>query len=213
MNRKEELITRWIDGELDGDTRQEFDALMANDPEFCARIRTEAEGIGRALRSDMSAEVEPPYPDFFNSQIQKRIRQQDNTVVPGYARASTSVLWWLRSPFTWGAAALFMVLLLTRNDDRVDSNGSYVVSTYAPDPRVSVERAEYDDDAQATVIMLTGLEPIPDDVEVRGRDITAYEPAGPRGGGRFYTGDTQLTYIMETDIDGAPEVLARSEDS
>jgi len=213
MNRKEELITRWIDGELDGDTREEFDALMADDPEFCEQIRSEAEGIGRTLRSEMSAEVELPYPDFFNSQIQKRIRQQDNAVVPGHARGSASVLWWLRSPFTWGAAALFMVLLLTRNDDRVGGNGSYVVSTYAPDPRVSVERAEYDDDAQATVIMLTGLEPIPDDVEVRGRDITSYEPAGPRGGGRFYTGDTQLVYIMETDIDGAPEILARLEDS
>ncbi|MFP6872722.1 MAG: hypothetical protein VCA55_04360 [Verrucomicrobiales bacterium] len=213
MNRKEELITRWIDGALDGDTREEFDALMADDPEFCARIRAEAEETGRTLRSEISAEVEPPYPDFFNSQIQKRIREQDNAVVHGYARSSTSVLWWLRSPFTWGAAAVFMVLLLTRNDDRRDAGGSYVVSTYAPDPAVSVERAEYDDDAGATVIMLSGLARIPDDVEVRGRDITAYEPAGPRGGGRFYTGEAQLAYIMETDVNGAPDVLVRSEGS
>ena len=213
MNRKEELITRWIDGELNEETREEFDALMAEDSEFCERIREEAEGIGSAMRSEISADVEPPYPDFFNSQIQKRIRQASHATVPDNASGGASVLWWLRSPFTWGAAALFMLMLLTRNDDGVSGSGSYEISTYAPDPRVSVERAEYDDDAQATVIMLTGLEPIPDDVEVRGRNITAYDPADTRGGGRFYTGDTQLVYIMETDTDGAPEILARSEDS
>jgi hypothetical protein len=102
-----------------------------------------------------------------------------------------------------------MILLLSRNDDGISGTGSYVVSTYAPDPGVSVERAEYDADAQATVIMLTGLERIPDEVEVKGRDITAYQPSGSRGGGLFYAGQDQLAYVMERDIGGVPEILAR----
>ena len=209
MNRKEELITRWIDGELNAETREEFDQLMVDDPEFCSRIRKEAEGIGSKMRSEISADVQPPYPDFFNSQIQKRIREEDRPVASGRAAGGVSVLWWLRSPLTWGAAALFMILLFSRNDDGISGTGSYVVSTYAPDPGVSVERAEYDADAQAPVIMLTGLERIPDEVEVKGRDITAYQPSGSRGGGLFYAGQDQLAYVMERDIGGVPEILAR----
>ena len=210
MNRKEELITRWIDGELNEETREEFEALMAEDPAFCSQIREEAEGIGSAMRSEISADLEPPYPDFFNSQVQKRIRQESHAAAPGNATGGASLVWWLRSPFTWGAAALFMLLLLTRNGDRVSSGGgSYVVSTYAPDSRVSVESAEYNDDAQATVIMLTGLERIPDEVEVRGRDITSYEPAGSGGGGLFYAGQAQVAYIMQRDTDGVPEIFVR----
>ena len=209
MNRKEELITRWIDGELNEETLGEFEALMAEDPAFCSQVREEADGIRSAMRSEISAEIEPPYPDFFNNQIQKRIRQESDVAAPARATGGASVLWWLRSPLTWGAAALFMLMLLTRNGDREGEGGSYVVSTYAPDPRVSVERAEYDDDAQATVIMLTGLERIPDEVEVRGRDITAYEPAGSRGGGLFYAGQAQVAYVIERSPDGVPEILVR----
>ena len=209
MNRKEELITRWIDGELNAETRAEFDELMKGDPDFCARVRQEAEAMGNAMRAEIPADVEPPYPDFFNSQIQKRIRQDNQPVAVRPSAGGFSVLWWLRSPLTWGVAALFMILLFSRSGERVGGAGSYVVSTYAPDPKVKVERAEYDDDAEATVIMLTGLEPIPDDVEVKGRDITAYEPSGSRGGGIFYAGQAQLAYVMERDIGGVPEILVR----
>ena len=59
--------------------------------------------------------------------------------------------------------------------------------------------------------MLTGLARIPDEVEVGGKDIATYMPAGPRGFGRFYTEDAELAYIMETDADGAPNIFARSE--
>ena len=104
---------------------------------------------------------------------------------------------------------LFLIMLFSRNDQLSSGDGSYVVSTYAPDPKVKVERAEYDDDAEATIIMLTGLDPIPDDVEIEGRDITAYEPSGSRGGGIFYAGEDQLVFVMERGIEGEPEILVR----
>ncbi len=209
MNRKEEIITRWIDGELNEETRAEFDELMKDDPEFCARVKQQAEWIGNAMRSEISNDAQPPYPDFFNSQIQKRIRQESRQSSATNSASGFSVLWWLRSPLTWGAAALFMIMLFSRNDQRSSGDGSYVVSTYAPDPKVKVERAEYDDDAEATIIMLTGLDPIPDDVEIEGRDITAYEPSGLRGGGIFYAGEDQLVFVMERGIEGEPEILVR----
>ena len=209
MNRKEEIITRWIDGELNAENRAEFDELMKDDPEFCARVRQQAEGIGNAMRAEISNDVQPPYPDFFNSQIQKRIRQESHQSSAKNSASGFSVLWWLRSPLTWGAAALFMIMFFTRNDERAGGAGSYVVSTYAPDPKVKVERAEYDDDAEATIIMLTGLDPIPDDVEINGRDITAYEPSGSRGGGMFYAGQDNLVFVMERGVEGGPEILVR----
>jgi anti-sigma factor RsiW len=214
MNREEELITRWIDGELDSAAQAEFDKLMSDDPKFPARAKAAAESLGDALRSSMAADVDPSYPDFFNSQIQKRIREEAAVASAVFGGGKVSVLSWLRSPFTMSAAAaacaVFAGLLITRGGGESLGGGSQVVSTYAPDPMVSVVRAEFDESAGATVIMLTGLQRIPDDVEVGGKDIATYEPAGPRGFGRFYTRDAELAYILETDADGAPNFLTRS---
>ncbi len=210
MKREEELITRWIDGELDAAEQVEFDKLAAADPDFPERAKAASAALGGALRSAMEADVEPPYPDFFNSQIQKRIREEVS--VGGGARVS---VWsWLSSPFTIGAAvaacAVIAMLLVSRGGEGTFSSGSQVVSTYAPDPMVEVLRAEFDAGAGATVILLTGLERIPDEIEIGGRDIATFEPAGPRGFGRFYTKDAQLAYILETDADGAPHFYTRS---
>lgn len=214
MNREEELITRWIDGELDPVAQAEFDKLMASDAEFPARARAAAESLGDALRSSMPADVDPPYPDFFNSQIQKRIREEGAAAPAPSGGGKVSVLSWLRSPFTMSAAAaacaVFAGLWITRGGGDSLGGGSQVVSTYAPDPMVSVVRAEFDESAGATVIMLTGLQRIPDEVEVGGKDIATYEPSGLRGFGRFYTRDAELAYILQTDADGAPSFFTRS---
>jgi anti-sigma-K factor RskA len=212
MNRNEELLTRWIDGELDAAEQAEFDAVLKADPEFAERVKAEAAQLGDALRAELPATLEPPYPDFFNSQIAKRIREEDASARPVSAgsSASPSVWSWLKSPFTLGAAAAAcVVIFFTRGDVDTASGNPSVVSTYAPDPTVQVSRAEFDEEAEATVIMLTGLARIPDEVEVGGQTIATYVPAGPRGFGRFYTEDRQLAYVMETDADGAPRFSAR----
>ena len=215
MNRNEELITRWIDGELEPAEKAEFDKLFAEDSEFATRAKSEAAAVGDALRRELPASLEPPYPDFFNSQIQKRIREENaGGGVHGGATEPFSVWSWLKSPFTLGAAAAAcLALVLVRGGGDATSANPTVLTTYAPDPAVTVVKAEYDAEAGATVIMLTGLERIPDEVDVGGRSIATYVPSGPRGFGRFYTEDAQLAYIMETDADGAPNFIARGEGS
>lgn len=210
MNREEELITRWIDGELDADARKEFDALVAEDPGFGALAKQSAEALGGGLRDELSAEVEPPYPDFFNSQIQKRIHEQEKPAAAAPAER-VSVWSWLKSPFTIGAAAAACLLFAATSSNRApDGSPEGLVSTYAPDPLVNVLRAEYDESADATVIMLTGLTRIPDEVEVGGKNIATYKPTGPHGFGRFYTEDEELAYVMEMSADGTPRIMSRN---
>ena len=196
MNRNDELITQWIDGELDGDAEAEFNSLFAADREFAERAKAQAASIGEALRGGLPAELEPPYPEFFNSQIQKHIRDKENAggQHAESAEPSFSVLSWLKSPFTIAAAAAAVFVLMINRGGEPAGQGAglpTVVGTYAPDPLVQVVRAEYDEEAEATVIMLTGLARIPDEVEVGGKNIATYTPAGPRGFGRFYTDDAQ----------------------
>ena len=215
MNREDELITLWIDGELDPSEREEFERLQAEKPEFAERAKAEVEGLRASLRAEFKPEIEPPYPDFFNSHIQKRIREEAaHHGGAGHHSEPVSMWSWLSSRFTIVAAAavaaVFAVVMLNREAE-VEVGSSEIVSTYAPDPMVQVVRAEFDEDAGATVIMLTGLERIPDDVEVSGRTVASFAPTGAHGFGRFYTEDAELAYIMERDADGAPRIFARSE--
>ncbi len=210
MKREDELTTRWIDGELDTAGRAELDKAM---PEGAEAAKAEAEALRAALRAEFPAELEPPYAEFFNSQIQKRIREGEaEAVAPVPAARPASVWTWLRSPFTLGAAAAAcLAIVAARNWGGGDGakKPDPLVSAYAPDPTIKVVRAEYDAEVGATVILLSGLDRIPDEVEVGGRDIATYEPAGPRGMGRFFTGDAQLAYVLHTDADGAPHISPR----
>ena len=77
-----------------------FDSLIESDPDFCAKAKEQAESLGSALRSELDAEIEPPYPEFFNSQIQKRIAEEGQGHGHGAASEAerVSVISWLLSP-------------------------------------------------------------------------------------------------------------------
>lgn len=211
MNRDEELITRWIDGELDPAEMAELRELLEREPGLAERAKVEAAELGETLRRELPSSLEPPYPDFFNSQIGKRIREGAAPPAAASPAGEPFSVWsWLKSPFTLGAAAAAcLAFVFARGGGGAGDSPLPPITAYAPDPMVTVAKAEFDEDAGATVILLTGLPRIPDSVEVTGRTIATHVPSGPRGFGRFYTEDRQLAYIMEADADGAPNIIPR----
>jgi len=205
MTDKEELVTRWIDGELSPEQELEFKQLEESDPDFCASFKAASEDVREVLRSEFNSEKDVPHGDFFNSQIEKRIRQS-------YVKESqaTSVLSaataWIKSPFTWAAASAFCVMLFLSNGKLDQETGSTVVSTYSPDPSVSIV-AGFNEEAGATVIKLEGLERIPDDTDFSVNHIVSYDRQGPPGFVNFYNKQDEVVYIMETDEYGLPNVF------
>ena len=202
MTEKEELITRWIDGELNTEQELEFSKLKESDPDLCVSLKATAENVREVLRSEFNSDAEVPYGDFFNSQIEKRIRQSHakESEVRGVLNAG---LIWIKSPFTWASASAFCLLLFLSNGNV----NSTVVSTYSPDPSVRIVSAEFNEEAGATVIKLEGLERIPDDTDFSVNHIVSYDRQGPPGFVHFYNKQDEVVYIMETDEYGLPNVF------
>ncbi len=206
MTEKEELVTRWIDGELSPDQELEFKQLEEADPDFCASFKAASEDLRESLLSEFHSEMEVPHGDFFNSQIEKRIRQSYAKESESSSVLSAAIIW-IKSPFTWVAASAFCLLLVLSNKNLDQGIGSTVVSTYSPDPSVSIVSAGYNEEAGATVIKLEGLERIPDDTDFSVNHIVSYDRQGPPGFVHFYNKQDEVVYIMETDEYGLPNVF------
>jgi hypothetical protein len=206
----EELLTRWIDDDLFGQELIDFEATIADDREMYDAMREEAKGLGNMMRANFASSVEPPYPDFFNSQIQKHIRDGMDEKLPEKASIGSQIWSWFRSPFTLAAAAA-VALLLTFNRQQ-DESHTLVSSTFSPNPNV-VATSFFSEDANATVIVLEGLDAIPDDREIVGKNIATYMPSGAPGFGKFFDDDNQLAFVMETNSFGAPVISSIKKDS
>ena len=73
-NPDEQLLARWLDGELNADERASFEARLNSDP----ALRAEADslmGLRDMLQTGFPKIAEVPHADFFNSQIQAQISQ------------------------------------------------------------------------------------------------------------------------------------------
>ena len=206
MTKEEELITRWIDGELDQKEKIEFEKLYDARPDFYNSLRAEANASKDLLKGSFEFEKEIPYGDFFNNQIRKKIQDDDfdSNSSSGFL---FDVLAWLRSPLTWAATACFIAFISVNPQSGVNGDDNIIVSTYSPDPSVSIVSAEFNEKANATVIVLEGLEPVPDETDFNENHITSYDRQGPPGFVQFYNKNDKLVYILETDEYGQPNVF------
>ena len=206
MTKEEELIARWIDGELNPKEKIEFEKLYDARPDFYNSLRAEANVSKDLIKNSFEFEKEIPYGDFFNNQIRKKIQNDDfdSNSSSGFL---FDVLIWLRSPFTWAATACFIAFILMNPQSGVNGEDNIIVSTYSPDPSVSIVSAEFNEKANATVIVLEGLEPVPDETDFNENHITSYDRQGPPGFVQFYNKNDKLVYILETDEYGQPNVF------
>ena len=74
MTKEEELIARWIDGELNPKEKIEFEKLYDARPDFYNSLRAEANVSKDLIKNSFEFEKEIPYGDFFNNQIRKKIQ-------------------------------------------------------------------------------------------------------------------------------------------
>jgi hypothetical protein len=198
---------RWLDGEMPAADRAAFEQRLAADPGLQSEVDS-ARHLSHLLKKGLPAEMEVPHGDFFNSQIQVRLAQmdlQESRDVPSPARASW--IGWLRMPWLIGAAAAVITVLLLRHDSGtgVSSSDTLVMSTYAPNPKVVVS-AFHSDAAEATVLMLEGLEELPPERKVVGLRLQSGGPDAESLTTAFRGESGQIEVVMTRDARNQPKL-------
>ncbi len=172
LTPEEERLTRWLDGQPGAPPPGDADAGAWQ------REKASADALGALLRRHAPLDVEPPYPDFFHSQVMKKLREEtDGAARPSRAAAGARWFDWLRSPWFSGlAAASAAVLLMVALGPGATAapKGTRVVSVFSPEPN-AVATAIDSRDVQAVIIDVTGLENYPDDRLIVGLDPTEEE--------------------------------------
>ena len=178
QNRKEELLTRWMDGALSTEELHELEPVLEEQPE----LRQERENylrLRKDLQSAIPAEVEPPYPDFFNVHLKRLVEEASRPAEPPVKGASEGLgrlwSWWMAPAGLAALVGAFMAgTLLTTTD--VPPPLSAATAVYSPDEKVEVI-AEEDAALKATVIVLSGLDDLADDNLIGWRGSQVEGPA------------------------------------
>ncbi|MEO0017815.1 MAG: hypothetical protein RLZZ522_1098 [Verrucomicrobiota bacterium] len=172
MNTKldETALALWLDDELHGAELVAFEASL--DGELLAR-REAVRAWRRTIGAALPATEEPPYPDFFNSRIGQALRHTS----PLAARVRTAAWrqWWLPAAAVAGMALTFWLGTMTGEPVREVAQVPplpeplpamvLAPAVYTPQRGVAAEWFS-SADAAATVIVLEGLDALPDTLEL-----------------------------------------------
>jgi len=196
---------RWLDGEMPAAERAAFEQEMAADPGLQAEVES-ARHLSALLKQELPAEMTLPHADFFNSQIQVRLSQIEAEERRPAPVPTNPWRGWLRMPWLIGAAAVVVALLAVRRVVAPDSaSNTLVMSTYAPNPKVVVN-AFHSEAAEATVLMLEGLEELPADRKVVGWHLDS-GLTDPASMSTVFSGPTgQVEVVMTRDAQNQPRL-------
>jgi hypothetical protein len=168
-------LIRWLDGEMTDSEIAAFEARLKDDP-LLSKEADELRALSTGIREHLPAEMRVPHADFFNSQIQVRIAQMDldesRRKGSGSQSLTVTLLTWLRHPWfaTAGAVALAILGFVLMRPETQSSGHSLILSSYTPG--LGVEASTYHNiEADATVLMLDGLEDVPADRKISGLSV------------------------------------------
>lgn len=200
-------LLRWLDGEMSAAEKAAFESRLTTDP----ALKAEAEmmqHLSADLRAHLPAEMPVPYADFFNSQIQVRLAQEENQQLS--APAAEDWFGWLRKPWltpAFAAAAIAMAALtMWQNGAPSEGADSLVHSIYVPNSAVQA-RSFHSDEAQATVLMLDGLEEMPADRKIVGFNIGRSEVDEAVAATTLFGADGKAVAVMAKDARNQPLLL------
>ncbi|MCF6311292.1 MAG: hypothetical protein L3J39_02470 [Verrucomicrobiales bacterium] len=206
-------ITQWIDGELDD---EQVRHLLDAQPELI-ELKQSADETGKLLRQELPQEENLPYPDFFNHRIQQRLLEEDSPAAepaainmreeahffPLFTRSR------LFAGLAFGALAIGLIVHSVFGPAN-SATQSEIVGTYTPNPNVEAS-IQYNAEAQATIIVLEGLDAIPSDVEISGIFPSSYQPDAALATTTLRDKhNNQALVILENDHYGRPNIRKAS---
>lgn len=179
MNTKpdDELLALWVEDELDAASAAEVEAWAASQPEWVER-REQARWSRELLGSTLGG-GDVPHAEFFNARIRREIEASQPQPKPVPAAESPR-----RRPGLWlvpatAAAGIALGFFLGHGGETAPVVAPTVAAELAPvlyTPERGVQ-AEYVGGDEATVIVLAGVEAIPDDWEIPETAMLDPEPS------------------------------------
>jgi anti-sigma factor RsiW len=164
-DRKEELLTRWMDDGLSDEELRELEPVLTEHPELHEE-RADYARLREELRTAVSSEIEPPFPDFFNSHLERLVREEGRGVdKTRRSEGAFNRLWiWWMAPAV--AAAVVMAFLLGMKSAQPVNQGGMVDAAagsevYSPLAEVSTE-VILDRESDSTLLVVEGLAPLAD---------------------------------------------------
>lgn len=174
---EEHDLIRWIDEEMNETERAAFEERLKQDPVLAKEARQMRE-LSASLRTHLPAEMRVPHADYFNTQIEVRITQMalDDTRAKQAAPGWAAMFQWMRQPWfaLAGTATLAVLGFFLLNPATGDASESMILSSYTPNTHVQA-RTYHDTGAEATVLMLDGLDAVPAERKVSGINIQRSE--------------------------------------
>lgn len=208
----EDLLTRWIDGQITPEEAALVEQQAAGMPELL-REKAAAGRIGALLRLHFPSTLEPPSPEFFTSSVMEEILREMPAIPAKSSRAAGLPAWlsWLR--IRWvapvaSAAAVAAAFMIWNFRAQPAGFGSPFAQTYSPDPRI-IASAWYSEEAEATVIDLKNLDAVPDDHEIKAfPNVASADPPADGAPRVFYAANdsSRPLFVLSTDAREAPRV-------
>jgi hypothetical protein len=208
---EEHDLIRWIDGEMNETERTAFEERLKQDPVLAKEARQMRE-LSTSLRAHLPAEMRVPHADYFNTQIEVRIAQMalDDTRAKLAAPGWGAMLQWLRQPWfaLAGTAALAVLGFFLLNPATGDASESMILSSYTPNTHVQA-RTYHDSAADATVLMLDGLDAVPAERKVSGINIQRSEVEPELASTTMFDAHGSPVLMISRDALGNPMITPR----
>jgi len=163
-------LALWLDDELEGEQQARVEAWAADQPGQLA-AREEVRRWRRMISGCVPSAVEPPAGEFFNERIQHAIRE---SAAPAAAPSRNRHGWrswgslWMPVAACAGMVLAFWLGALLQPKDPLADGGtedqSPTPNLYTPEQGVDAHWIR-NPDASATVIVLSGVQAIPDDID------------------------------------------------
>ena len=74
MNKEitDELMVKWVDHKLTATEQAELEVILLEDSELAGELSA-MRSVKAKIQKEIPASVEPPYPDFFNNQLMRKV--------------------------------------------------------------------------------------------------------------------------------------------
>jgi hypothetical protein len=208
---EEHDLIRWLDGETTATERTAFEERLKQDPALAQEAR-QMRALSASLRTHLPAEMRVPHADYFNTQIEVRITQMalDEARSKQAGVSFAGLLQWLRQPWfaVAGAAALAVLSFVLLRPATSDASESMILSSYTPNTHVQA-RTYHDNAADATVLMLDGLDAVPAEKKVSGINIHRSEVEPELASTTMYDEQGAAVLMISRDALGNPLISPR----
>lgn len=153
-----------MDGALEGEELRQVEAWAETHADELEK-EMGWESTGSLLKQAMAQDVEPPYPDFFNTKIrQATIEPHEAPVMPRRERSLWQRFAWIVAPAAFaGMAVCFYIGTQMQGPALTNGSTAETGEVYVPQDGVT---AEISQTGEITVITLEGLQDIPDTLDI-----------------------------------------------